>query len=138
EVELGDVRRRRGNDVAHAKARAFDRARRVAEGERGREGHEKDESGSRHVYLNCVALRIISSAAVITLVLISYARWAAMRPIISSTTSTLACSIEPCRSVPRPSVPGLPICGSPLAGVEPKRLCPDAVSPAGFTNDAIE
>ena len=62
-------------------------------------------------------MRSISSAAETTLELISYERCARMSPIISCTTSTFELSRAFWRRVPRPSVPGTPLEGSPLAPV---------------------
>ncbi len=56
---------------------------------------------------------------------------------ISSTTLTFESSTNPCTSVPRPSVPGTPLVGSPDAVVAENMFPPRACRPAGFWKSQI-
>jgi len=50
----------------------------------------------------------------------------------SSAMLTLELSTEPCRSVPRPLRPGVPVCGAPLEPDSSSRFWPMACRPAGL------
>src|SRR3990172_2713065 len=79
-----------------------------------------------------LAVDSISSPTRIARELISYARWAMIRLTSSDTTSTFERSKKPCRSVPKPFWPGVPVVGEPEAADSAYRLPPSLDKPAGF------
>src|SRR6185436_20730582 len=99
---------------------------------RGSDEHERDQQPNPHHRTRALTTDSISSAALSTFELASYARWPRIMLTISSTTLTLESSTKPCASVPRESAPGTPVCGSPDAVVAVNRLPPIAIRPAGF------
>src|SRR4029079_9935819 len=88
------------------------------------------------LHRSCAVWPSISSAALITRELISYARWPEIRSIISSTTLTLDTSSMPWRIAPAPPSPGAPSTAVPEARVSRNNVPPWAARPDGLANIA--
>ena len=81
--------------------------------------------------------RSVSSAARMVWLFISKARWVRISSTSSLVGSTFEASRKPLRSVPKPSVPGLPSMGGPEAADSTNRLPPTCLRPSGLMKVAI-